>query len=212
MFGLLKRGPKPPNYLVWKNNAARWSGIWPSIKGRTGDSRLVFVAHFDETLAVLHELLEQEGLVAHELTRSTQTDQLCQLPPGIYAIRAALIQRAPENKVAQASTALKIIAIEPHFVPEPDAGLKSVLDPIRGDVMFEHHASLDDPAIRLFAGEGLLDLMTKIGFNEDDYLNSPMISRALTQAQMKIAQTPGIDPAATSFAVWEAQLAARGGA
>ncbi|MFK7789324.1 MAG: hypothetical protein AB8C95_07540 [Phycisphaeraceae bacterium] len=208
MFGLFKRlsGPRPPKYLVWQSDAARWEGIWPSVAGRSGDGRLLFVAHFDETLAVLHELLEQDGLIAHELDQPHRPSALCGLPPGIYVVRASLLETGHDNKVPMCNTPLKIIAIEPHVIPEPDPELRRVLSLIRGDVMYEHHASLDDLALKLFAGERTLELLTKMGFNEGDYMESGMVSRSITRAQEKIAQVPGIDPTSTSLAQWADQI------
>ena len=120
MFGLFKRGPKPPTYLVWQSDASRWEDIWRSLQGRSGDGRVLFVVHFDETLAVLNELLDQEGLIACELDRAHQPSDLCSLPPGIYVARASTLQTQSENKVPNANSPLKIIAVEPHVMPEPD--------------------------------------------------------------------------------------------
>lgn len=211
MFGLFKKGPKrrPPTYLVWQNNAARWKGIWESVAGRTGDGRLLFVAHFDETLAILHELLEQDGLIAHELDRPHRPSDLCKLPPGIYVVRAALLQADEDNKVPTSNTPLKIIAIEPHLMPEPDPALRNVLDQIRGDVLYEHHASLDDLTISMFAGQRTLDLLANAGFKEGDCLKSGLVGRAICNAQTKIAafaENQGIDKSATSLAQWSEQM------
>ena len=211
MFGLFKRGssPKPPTYLVWHNDASRWEGIWKSVAGRTGDGRLLFVAHFDETLQIVHELLEQDGLIAHQLDRPHRPRDLCKLPPGLYVVRASLLQADDDTKEPMSNTPLKIIAIEPHLMPEPDPGLRLVLDSIRGDVVYEHHASLDDLVIRTFAGERTLELLAKAGFNEDVHLESGMVSRAIRRAQTKIAEfaeIEGIDQGATSLAQWSEQM------
>ncbi len=212
MFGFLKRGPKPPTYLVWQNDASRWSGIWQSIPGRTGDGRLLFIVHFDETLAVLHELLEQDDLIAHELDGAQQPSDLANLPPGIYVVRASALQTQTKNKVPVANTPLKIIAIEPHVLPDPDPRLRSVVKQIRGDVMYEHHASLDDLPVRMFAGQRTLDLLSVAGFGEGDCIESKMVSNAIMNGQTKLAQAEGIDPAVQSLAAWEAQLPDRDGA
>jgi len=208
MFGLFKRGsrPKPPNYLVWKNDASRWEGIWKSVAGRTGDGRLLFIAHFDETLAMLHELLEQEGMVAESLERAYQPSDLCRLPPGIYVAHASRLDEQTTNRDTSSNTPLKIIAIEPHLMPEPDGELKQALVAIRGDVLFEHHASLDDLPLRIFAGERTLELLSNAGFEEGDCLNSGMVSRAIRRAQTKLSEMPGIDREVTSLKAWEAQL------
>ncbi|MBX2852529.1 MAG: hypothetical protein KTR15_12385 [Phycisphaeraceae bacterium] len=208
MFGLFKRGsrPKPPNYLVWQSNASRWEGIWKSIAGRTGDGRLLFLAHFDETLAMLHELLEQDGLVAETLTRPYQPSDLCKLPPGIYVARASRLERQGDNKDTTSNTPLKIIAVEPHLMPEPDANLRAALDSIRGDVLYEHHASLDDLPMRLFAGGRTLELLSKAGFKEGDCLDSGMVSRAIARAQGRLSETPGLNRRFASLAEWEAQF------
>ena len=208
MFGLFKRGsrPKPPHYLVWQSDAARWEGIWQSVAGRTGDGRLLFVVHFDETLAMLNELLEQDGLVAESLERSYQPSDLCNLPPGIYVAHASLLEEQGEHRSMTSNTPLKIIAIEPHLMPEPDANLKAVLDQIRGDVLYEHHASLDDLLMRFFAGERTRELLTKAGFVDDVCLNSGMVNRAIARAQERLSNVPGINWRVTSLAEWEAQF------
>ena len=208
LFGLFSNKPKPPTYLVWQNNAARWQGIWESIPNRTGDGRLLFVVHFDETLAILNELLEQDGLVAHSLERNAEPSDLCDLPPGLYIARASQLRPQSDGKVASANSPLKIIAIEPHLMPEPDPHLRTTLDQIRGNVLYEHHASLDDLTVRLFAGQRTLELLSKAGFNDGDCLKSGMVSRAIVRAQTKLAMIEGIDPTIQSLEGWQAKLPA----
>ncbi|MEO0476306.1 MAG: hypothetical protein AAF085_10130 [Planctomycetota bacterium] len=192
--------------MVWQNSAARWSNIWESVAGRTGDGRLLFVAHFDETIGMIHELLEQDGLVAETLSRPYQPSDLCKLPPGIYVCRAELLQEQEDHKDTTSNSPLKIIAVEAHLMPEPDLWLKQTLDVIRGDVLVEHHTSLEDLTMRLFAGQGTLSLLAKAGFEEDACLDSGMVSRAIARAQERLSKQPGINRRVTSLAAWEAQF------
>ena len=63
-------------------------------------------------------------------------------------------------------------------------------------------SSLEDPIFQLFGGDRIVDLMKKMGINEDEMLEHDMISKSIMKAQEKIASRSTINVSAKSQEEW----------
>ena len=63
-------------------------------------------------------------------------------------------------------------------------------------------SSLEDPIFRLFGGDRIIDLMKKMGINENEMLEHDMISNSIMKAQEKIAAKSTINAFARSQKEW----------
>lgn len=61
---------------------------------------------------------------------------------------------------------------------------------------------LDAALLRIFGSEGIKDVMVKMGMKEDEPLNHPMITKAISNAQDKIAKQCITDMASRSEDGW----------
>ncbi len=99
--------------------------------------------------------------------------------------RGTDIKLSPEVKAAGG---LAIIGTERHESRRVDRQLRGRAgrqgDP--GSSVF--YVSLEDKLMRLFASERIAKVMDKLGFKEDDMIDSPMISRSIERAQKKVEE------------------------
>ncbi len=64
------------------------------------------------------------------------------------------------------------------------------------------HASLDDPLLRLFAGEWVETVLRQLGMNEDEPIESQMVTRRIRVAQQRIEDRATADYSAQSAQEW----------
>jgi hypothetical protein len=63
-------------------------------------------------------------------------------------------------------------------------------------------SSLDEPFFAQFGGEKIIDLMRKLGMNEDEVIGHSMINRAIRNAQEKIRKKVVVEKNASSQDEW----------
>lgn len=64
------------------------------------------------------------------------------------------------------------------------------------------YSSLDEPLFMHFGGERMIDLLNKLGMKEDEPLENAIITKALHNAQEKIAAKVSLEQSALSQAEW----------
>jgi hypothetical protein len=63
-------------------------------------------------------------------------------------------------------------------------------------------SALDEPLFQLFGGERIIELMKKLGMNEEEAIEHSMISKSIGNAQEKIASKVNIEQSARSQKDW----------
>ncbi len=141
------------------------------------------VAHFPATRRDLQSLARQEGRhVSVEL--------------------AAGLVEAPERDAG-----LLVVVAERHPLREHDERVVRWADASAGAIVF--HVSLDDEPLARFAAERVQGLLARLGGSPDEALESRFLSRAIENAQAKVAKAATGDQPADSAEDW---LRVNGGA
>ena len=65
-----------------------------------------------------------------------------------------------------------------------------------------HHVSLEDPLMKLFAGEWVQNLLQQMGMEEDEAIESRMVGRRIQQAAEKVERQAVSDLRANSAEEW----------
>jgi hypothetical protein len=63
-------------------------------------------------------------------------------------------------------------------------------------------SALDEPLFQLFGGERIIELMKKLGMNEEEAIEHSMISKSIGNAQEKIASKVNIEQSSRSQKDW----------
>lgn len=89
-----------------------------------------------------------------------------------------------------------------HPLPSHDDALRQFAQSFSCPCRFVQHVSLDDPLLRLFAGEWVEQVLRQLGTQEDDAIESRMVARRTRTAQEKIAARTRGDMPAEFAAEW----------
>lgn len=176
-----KKEPAAPSLMdrVWLNRASAERAIVRAAQA----GPLAVLCFFDDTHARLSAALGAAGLAPGRALVIERVDQLSLVPAGAAVIVA---ERHPVSGFNRA-LAQKLATLAPGVTPTCYSGL-------------------DDPLMKLFGGDRLVEVMRQLGLSEDEPVEHPMISKALTNASQKLEQRLGpalsrLAPAA-SMAEW----------
>ena len=139
----------------------------------TEDPKTIFIGWFDDTIGELENFFR----------RYTSS------PPAILnarTIHKAQVEGSP------------IIFVEHHPMKSKEElafgqlGLKKVI------VL----SSLDEPLVKMFGGEKLIDIMQKLGMKEDELIEHKMVSQSIANAQKKIEERMIVEQSVRSQSDW----------
>jgi hypothetical protein len=192
--------------FVWLTDAARLRGAASSVRdGLAAGKSVLVVAHFPSTLAAFREHAADSGWVTAEVPNSYTPAGALALAAGSPRVLLGLGRNLrPDEFPAHDDTPaspLPVLVLERHFLREHDDRVVRFAEGLGGRAV-EFHVSLDDPLMKLFAGEWVRGLLQKLGMEEDEALDSGMINRRVAAAQAKLARTIPGDHEADSPAAW----------
>jgi hypothetical protein len=193
--------------VIWLSDAARMSGVAESIDAHLAVPHPVLVlAQFPSTLAAFGEHLMRPDR-PHAAVPSTLTPRdALQLattgPPVLFGlVRNLRPDEFPPDESAPPSP-LAVVVLERHFLRVHDEQVVKFAEGLGGSAAVEFHVSLDDALMRMFAGEWVASMLRKLGMQEDESIDSAMVSRKMRSAQGKIAKTTSTDHEADSPMEW----------
>ena len=157
---------------IWMTSFAKFAGLAKDVEDRaqSGTVAILLVAHFPDVLARLEEL-------ANQLALSVPVKAV---PAGNLDVNLATSLNLDKSAI------IDVIVGERHPLPSVDDRLEEFADELPCRCRFSHHISLEDPVIKIFAGEWVGNVLRKLGISEDQAIESNMVSRRIRQAQQKI--------------------------
>jgi hypothetical protein len=172
--------------------------------GLRGAHFALVVAYFPQTLDRVREELGRQGVphAAGPARLSTNDILRGAEPRALLALAESLPVAPPADSVDDGGPVLPVLIAERHFLRAAD---ERILDFARGlgrRCRVRFHLSLQDPLLRIFAGEWVGGLLTQLGMTEDKPLESPMVARRLRAAQDLVARRAVTDRAAASAEEW----------
>lgn len=177
LFDALFGSKKPTNVeavcdRIWMTTDAKFAGLAREAeeRSRSATVAILLVAHFPDVLARLQE-------IANHQTASVP----CK------AVLASNLNSDLANSLSlDQSAILDVIVGERHPLPSVDDRLEDFAEELPCRCRFSHHLSLEDAVMEVFAGDWVKGVLTKMGMNEDEAIESQMVSRRIRQAQQKI--------------------------
>lgn len=169
MFDWLRAKPAPPTSIdrVWLNRAARDRALLQVVvRAMTdGSGPIGIVAFFEETRARVERALD--GAPRGHGAQLVLADRL-----GHAAWRG-------------------IHVAERHPLPGMNAALVDHLASAAPGVTPVFHSALDEPLLRRFGGDGAAALMLRLGLDEHEPIEHPMVSKSLANARERVAEQLG---------------------
>lgn len=173
---------------IWLTHDAKFSGLATEAEERSNSETvaILLVAHFPDVLEQLEFIVNHhtfnvpcKAVSANDLNR--------ELAQSLHLDESAVID---------------VIVGERHPLPSVDDRLAGFADELPCRCRFAHHVSLQDPVIRVFAGDWVTNVLNKMGMKEDEALESQMVSRRIRAAQQKIEGQASGSLDADSAAAW----------
>lgn len=174
--------------MIWLTKQAKFNGIQKatvqSLGTPNGPDAIILVAHFQDCLAELCMIAEQSGC-------------------SVTAVSVADLRNAkPSGMSLGESHSLQILVGEHHPLLSHDEAIveSSRSLPFRCRIVF--HASLDEPLMRVFAGEWVETVLKRMGMADDEAIESKMVAQRIKAAQKKLASQCDSDFPAESAEEW----------
>lgn len=176
---------------IWLDGNRKLDGICQdALDARAERSNALILAHFKSTLSIVEGCLSARA-IDYNSYLPVDFSALCFRGNDTESTRvwvglASYFQARSSAPVEQSGSALRILVAEHYPLGSRD---KAVLDATRSlacDAQVIHYTSLTDPLLNHFGGDRIRGLMTQMGMEEQECISSPVISRAIRNAQEKI--------------------------
>ena len=170
---------------VWLTADAKFGGVLRQMQDlNSGETvAILLVAHFAETMKQLQETVERyDGNT-----------------PAMAVLAADLSAEIASGLAADETQVIDLIVAERHPLTNVDDQVMSEfadLLPCRSRVSY--HISLDEPLMKRFAGDSVTSMLQALGMDENERIESSMVSSRIRAAQRKLtAQATGNRKAAS---------------
>jgi preprotein translocase subunit SecA len=179
---------------VWTTTELKWNGIVDEILSERSNYLLVLaVAHFKKTAAEMRVRFQARNLQIKDFEEafsfhSSELKKAANQPLIVMAERISEFDGRMRHLGASEIKNQEILFIvaEHHPLHECDEALLSFMSnlPCRSRIRF--HSALDEPLLRMFGAERVLDIVKRLGLDERQYISHPLISSAIEKAQKRI--------------------------
>lgn len=198
-------GKKAKNIVsdkVWVSEKYKSSGIIEDCRNKKQDQIMVFVYFFTNTGQHLKDYFQTNNLRIKEIDRSMYDD----LSYDIFIIKADIIETSDVlvqflKKYETREINICFLEHYPLFIEE-----EKVLDKICSipgkipEVVF--YSSLDEPLYQIFGGDRIIDITSKLGLSEGEFIQHTLISNSITNAQKKIEKQIRLENKTSSAKDW----------
>ncbi len=173
---------------VWISQQAKFAGIQKEIEDRAqSDSvAILLIPHFSDSLQRL-------DAVAAEFSGDT---------PVIATLAERLSPEIASSLNLDESVGIDLIVAERHPLLSVDDKLMQFAEELPCRCRVAHHLSFDDPLMDIFVSEWARGILDKLGMEEDEAIQSSMVSRRIKDAQKKIESESLGNIEASSAAEW----------
>jgi len=193
IFDWLKT-PKPNvdllDDVIWLTKQAKFAGISSSIGRCLAEPARPFavllVAHFRDCMEQLQAIVEQGGFDQRSVIVAT----------------AEHLKGRSSMATSDESQTIEIIVAERHPLQAHDAAIAEFAQSLPCRCRLVHHVSLEDPMMRMFAGEWVQNVLQRLGMNENEAIESRMVTRRIQAAAQKIESQAISDMPADSAEEW----------
>ncbi|HXJ57786.1 MAG TPA: preprotein translocase subunit SecA [Verrucomicrobiae bacterium] len=187
---------KDAHDTVYKTKREKFGAVLREIQGIHGQGRPILVGTVSvETSELLSRLLKKAGIV-HSVLNAKYHQQEAEIVSragqrGSVTIATNMAGRGTDIKlgpgIAEAG-GLHVLATERHEARRIDRQLRGRCAR-QGDPGSSHFfISLEDDLMRLFGSDKIVKYMEKMGLEEDQELEHPLLNRSIEQAQKRVEQ------------------------
>lgn len=180
---------------IWLDGNRKLDGICQdTLDARAELSNALILAHFKSTLSILEDRLSARGIEFKSYLpldfsalcfrgHDTASTRIWVGLASYFQARSSAPSSAPMD---QSRSALRILVAEHYPMVSRDEAVLDAARSLACDAQVVHYTSLKDPLLNHFGGDRIRGLMAQMGMEEQECISSPVISRAIRNAQEKI--------------------------
>lgn len=163
--------------FIWVSKAAKGAGViravGESLSRSDAPTVVLVVAHFEDCLSELRQLLEASGINDSR----------------VFVFRADDLPSVKNSLLGLDDLQLvDVIVAERHPLLDCDDALVEFARQCGYRFRISHHLSLEDPLMKVFGGDWVRTVLMRLGMKDDEAITSPIVSRRVRAAQVKMAQ------------------------
>lgn len=224
MFSFFKKKPKMPTVSdkVWISEQAKWKGFIADIQllleqktesyTVSNDSsvldstifgqkpKVCIFYYFENTLEELENSLGRYNLPLVTLERSSSSSSIVAIP-AIELEHSMRLQNSLKDYLNKNHCTL-IFAEHYPLLSKEQPVLERIASLSDTDLKVCFYMSLDEPLMKKFGSDRIIELMKKMGMQEDEAIEHSMISSALSNAQKKLDAKVQTDAKSSSAEEW----------
>jgi preprotein translocase subunit SecA len=192
---------------IWLTKAARWRGLCRELFEHLSNAQpSILLAHFPATLAEVQQELSRQGVPHRSVDHSISAKEANRLADPEGLVRLGLVkQLQPDpfpDQHAERKGLIQILVAERHFLRECDEVIITFAAGLGKRCHVTYHCSLEDPLMKVFAGEWVKEVLQRLGMDESAPVESGMVARRVRGAQGKFAARAGRGCDADSAEEW----------
>jgi len=197
--------PAQTDDKVWFNSQRRLAGICADVAAvRAQGQNVLLLTHFQTTLSVLQQAL-RTAAIEFESFSIADSSRLCSMGAGGKVLMGLV--RAFQPTTAQVSSArsqssLAIVVAEHHPIHGKDRAVVETAERLSCKPSVCFHAALDDPLMKHFGSDKIINLFKRLGIDEAESISHPFVTSAIQNAQEKIEKQVQKDVATESMEDW----------
>lgn len=192
---------------IWLTKAARWRGLCRELLEHLPSTEpSILLAHFPATLAEVQQELSRQGVPHRWVDHSISAKEINRLAGPDGLVHLGLVkQLQPDpfpDQHAERKGLIRILVAERHFLRECDEVIINFAAGLGEYCHVTYHCSLEDPLMKVFAGEWVKEALRRRGMDESAPLDSRMVAWHVRGAQGKFAARAGRRCDADSAEKW----------
>jgi hypothetical protein len=176
--------------VIWLTKQAKFAGIATAVArcldGPEPSGAVYLVAHFPNCRDELAAIAAKESF-DQRIVVITLADDLAGSRPSV---------------VSGDSPAVTIIVAERHPLEAHDAAVVEFAEGLPRRCRLVHHVSLEDPLMKVFASPWVQNMLEQLGMDENEAIESRMVSRRIQEAARKVERQAVSDLRANSAEEW----------
>ncbi|MBK7104178.1 MAG: preprotein translocase subunit SecA [Ignavibacteriae bacterium] len=182
--------------FIYRTKREKLNAVLEKIKELKDEKRPVLVGTTSVELSeTISRMLKRQG-IAHNVLNAKQHKSEAEIvafagQPGAVTIATNMAGRGTDIKLGEGITekgGLFILGTERHESRRIDRQLRGRSGRQGDPGTSKFFISLEDDLMRLFSGERVTNIMSKIGFEEGEALTHPMITKSVERAQKKVEE------------------------
>ncbi len=179
---------------IWLTRPARCRGLCRELLEHLSNAQpVLLLAHFPATLTEMQRELSGHGVPYNLASQPISTKEVNRLANQgaerlVHLFLVKQLQSDPfPARAAEEEGLVGILVAERHFLRSCDEAVVSFAETLEKRCHVTYHCSLDDPLMKVFAGEWVKGFLQRLGMDESSPIESAMVARRVRDAQKKFA-------------------------